>query len=101
MFLACSSTAIARAQGVCVCAYGTDEFPAFFMRRSGCTAPARADDPDAAARMISAALQLDLDSGIVIGWFMNLVLSCLHPVHEGPRSCWGIHQCSGHQSPAP
>ena len=50
-----------------MCAYGTDEFPAFFTRRSGCTAPARADDPDAAARMISVALQLDLGSGIVIG----------------------------------
>ena len=59
-----------RQQGVCVCSYGTDEFPAFFTRRSGCTAPARADDPDTAARMISAALQLDLDSGIVIGTAM-------------------------------
>jgi pseudouridine-5'-phosphate glycosidase len=32
-------------QGVCVVSYGTHEFPAFFSRTSGCSAPARADDP--------------------------------------------------------
>jgi pseudouridine-5'-phosphate glycosidase len=32
-------------QGVCVVAYGADEFPAFFSRHSGCKAPCRVDDP--------------------------------------------------------
>lgn len=32
-------------QGVCVAAYGADEFPAFFSRHSGCKAPCRVDDP--------------------------------------------------------
>jgi pseudouridine-5'-phosphate glycosidase len=32
-------------QGVCVAAYQTDEFPAFFTRHSGCRAPCRVDNP--------------------------------------------------------
>jgi pseudouridine-5'-phosphate glycosidase len=32
-------------QGVCVAAYGADEFPAFFSRHSGCKAPCRVDTP--------------------------------------------------------
>lgn len=32
-------------QGVCVTCYGTDEFPAFFSRSSGCRAPCRVDTP--------------------------------------------------------
>ncbi|BDA44761.1 Pseudouridine-5'-phosphate glycosidase [Coccomyxa sp. Obi] len=54
-------------QGVSVAAYGTDEFPAFFTRRSGCRAPMRIDTPEEGAELIRAALQLNLDSGIVIG----------------------------------
>lgn len=34
------------AQGVAVAAYGTDEFPAFFTRTSGCRAPCRVDTPE-------------------------------------------------------
>jgi pseudouridine-5'-phosphate glycosidase len=33
-------------QGVCVAAYGADEFPAFFSRHSGCKAPCRVDTPE-------------------------------------------------------
>lgn len=33
-------------QGVCVAAYGTDEFPAFFTPHSGCKAPCRVDFPE-------------------------------------------------------
>lgn len=33
-------------QGVCVTAYGADEFPAFFSRHSGCKAPCRVDTPE-------------------------------------------------------
>jgi pseudouridine-5'-phosphate glycosidase len=33
-------------QGVCVAAYGAEEFPAFFSRHSGCKAPCRVDTPE-------------------------------------------------------
>ena len=58
---------LAVVQGVSVAAYGADEFPAFFTRRSGCRAPMRIDTPEEGAALIQAALQLNLDSGIVIG----------------------------------
>ncbi|CAK0785665.1 hypothetical protein CVIRNUC_008876 [Coccomyxa viridis] len=54
-------------QGVCVAAYGADEFPAFFTRRSGCAAPARIDTPELAAAMIRHSARLGLGSGAVIG----------------------------------
>lgn len=54
-------------QGVCVAAYGADEFPAFFTRHSGCRAPCRADTPEQAAAMVDAALRLRLGSGLVLG----------------------------------
>ena len=40
--------------GVPVLGYGTDEFPAFYTRRSGCPVSARVDDPDEAARVLRA-----------------------------------------------
>jgi len=52
-------------QGATVCAYGTDEFPAFFTRRSGCAAPARVDSPEEAAAVIKAGLDLNLANGSV------------------------------------
>jgi pseudouridine-5'-phosphate glycosidase len=54
-------------QGVCVAAYGTDEFPAFFTPRSGCRAPCRFDTPAQAASAIYAIQKLQLQSGMVIG----------------------------------
>ena len=60
-------------QGVCVAAYGADEFPAFFARASGCRAPARVDSPAQAAALVKAAVVLRLApepshcSGVVIG----------------------------------
>lgn len=54
-------------QGVCVAAYGADEFPAFFTRRSGCKAPCRVDTPQQAAAMIAAAKRLALGGGMVLG----------------------------------
>ncbi|GER40757.1 pseudouridine-5'-phosphate glycosidase, partial [Striga asiatica] len=41
-------------QGVCVAAYQTNEFPAFFTEKSGCKAPARLDSPEDFARLIGA-----------------------------------------------
>ncbi|KAG7669612.1 hypothetical protein Ndes2437B_g05795 [Nannochloris sp. 'desiccata'] len=54
-------------QGVCVAAYGVDEFPAFFTRHSGCPAPIRFNSIGEIAAAIHAADNLKLDSGMVIG----------------------------------
>ena len=54
-------------QGVCVAAYQTDEFPAFFTRNSGVKAPCRFDDPMEVAKAIQAGRDLGLDSGLVLG----------------------------------
>jgi pseudouridylate synthase len=40
-----------------VLGYGTDEFPAFYARRSGCPVSARVDGPEDAARVLEAAWQ--------------------------------------------
>ncbi|PKI57739.1 hypothetical protein CRG98_021806 [Punica granatum] len=53
-------------QGVCVAAFGTDEFPAFFTEKSGCKAPCRVDTPEECARLIDANAMLKLGSGILI-----------------------------------
>ena len=54
-------------QGVCVAAYQTDEFPAFFTPRSGSRAPFRIDTAEEAARLIHASLALQLQRGVVLG----------------------------------
>ncbi|CEF99479.1 Pseudouridine-5'-phosphate glycosidase [Ostreococcus tauri] len=51
--------------GATVCAYGVDEFPAFFTRTSGSRAPLRVDTPLEAARVIDASLRLGLSNGSV------------------------------------
>ncbi|RAL47879.1 hypothetical protein DM860_011464 [Cuscuta australis] len=53
-------------QGVCVAAYQTDEFPAFFTQASGCKAPCRVDTVEDCARLIDASSKLGLESGILI-----------------------------------
>lgn len=54
-------------QGVCVAAFNSDEFPAFFTRHSGCKAPTRFDSVQQIARAIYASnYQLDLGSGMVV-----------------------------------
>jgi pseudouridine-5'-phosphate glycosidase len=50
--------------GVPVIGYGTDEFPAFYVRSSGLRLPHRVDDPAAAARI--AREQLARGAGLVI-----------------------------------
>ncbi|KAK9840290.1 hypothetical protein WJX74_006967 [Apatococcus lobatus] len=54
-------------QGVCVAAYQSDDFPAFFTPSSGCRAPCRIEDPQQAAGLVASSLQLGLGSGILIG----------------------------------
>ncbi|CAL5211216.1 unnamed protein product [Lathyrus oleraceus] len=54
-------------QGVCVAAYKTNEFPAFFTASSGCMVPCRVDTPEECASLIEANIKLKLGSGILIG----------------------------------
>ena len=49
-----------------VLAYGTDEFPAFFSRRSGFAAPARVDSPEQVAAVMAAKWGLGIDGGISV-----------------------------------
>lgn len=51
--------------GVPVVGYGTNEFPAFYVRESGLTLDARADSPQEAARLISVHWALGLPSGMI------------------------------------
>ena len=53
-------------QGVGVVCLGADEFPAFFTRRSGIGAPLRVDSVDEVAAMASAAIAMDLGSGMLV-----------------------------------
>ncbi|KAM1757902.1 hypothetical protein FF1_007003 [Malus domestica] len=53
-------------QGVCVAAYRTNEFPAFFTETSGCKVPCRLDTPEDCAQLIDANLKLELGGGILI-----------------------------------
>jgi pseudouridine-5'-phosphate glycosidase len=52
-------------EGVSVVGYGTDEFPAFFTRRSGVKVPIRLDTPDSCAKLIKSNLDLKLESGML------------------------------------
>jgi pseudouridine-5'-phosphate glycosidase len=52
--------------GVPVIGYGTDDFPAFYTRRSGLAVDARVNTPDEAAIIIRAARDLELPGGLVI-----------------------------------
>ncbi|XP_038690929.1 pseudouridine-5'-phosphate glycosidase isoform X2 [Tripterygium wilfordii] len=53
-------------QGVCVAAYKTYEFPAFFTEISGYKVPCRVDSPEDCARLIDANMRLMLGTGILI-----------------------------------
>ena len=54
-------------QGVPVMAYGTNEFPAFFTRHSGMTAPIRVDSSNEVASLIHTGLSLGMTNGYVVG----------------------------------
>ncbi|PON32757.1 Pseudouridine-5'-phosphate glycosidase [Parasponia andersonii] len=53
-------------QGVCVAAFKTNEFPAFFTENSGCKVPCRVDTTEDCARLIDANIKLGLGTGILI-----------------------------------
>ena len=52
--------------GVPVLAYGTDEFPAFFSRRSGHPAPMRVDTPQDVAAVMAAKWDLGISGGLAV-----------------------------------
>ncbi|TKY68239.1 Pseudouridine-5'-phosphate glycosidase [Spatholobus suberectus] len=52
--------------GVCVAAYKTNEFPAFFTESSGCKVSCRVDTPEDCACLIEASIKLKLGTGILI-----------------------------------
>jgi pseudouridylate synthase len=52
--------------GVPVVGYGTDDFPAFYSRRSGHKVPMRCDTPNEIAAMMKAKWAMDLKGGIVV-----------------------------------
>ena len=53
--------------GVSVVGFGTDEFPAFWSRKSGLAAPLRLDSAADIAALIRARLELRLDGGVLVG----------------------------------
>lgn len=53
--------------GVPVVGYGTNEFPAFYVRESSCRVDARVDSPDQAAHLMKLQWDLGLSAGIVFG----------------------------------
>lgn len=54
-------------KGVSVLSYQNDEFPAFFLRNSGCKADRRLDDLNDLARTVKVKEDLDIRGGIVLG----------------------------------
>ncbi|KAB0680855.1 pseudouridine-5'-phosphate glycosidase [Aureimonas leprariae] len=54
-------------KGVPVVGYGTDEFPAFWSRRSGLPAPLRLDSAEAIAAFQRARQRMGIDGGMLIG----------------------------------
>jgi pseudouridylate synthase len=52
--------------GVPVVAYGTDTFPAFFSRESGCAAPQRLDTPAELAALMESKWRFGLTGGVAI-----------------------------------
>lgn len=53
-------------QGVPVVGYRTEEFPAFFTRKSGCQVPCRVDTPDECAELIGTSVALELQGGVLV-----------------------------------
>jgi pseudouridylate synthase len=53
-------------QGVPVVGYGTDEFPAFYSRKSGLKLPMRLDDAKSVARMMHHKWEMGLAGGVVV-----------------------------------
>ena len=68
---------VLESNGVAVLAYGVDDFPAFFTRKSGCRAPARVESSAEAAAVAYAQASLGLASGMLVGKFVKCVRVCV------------------------
>ena len=53
-------------QGVAVITLGSDEFPAFFTRKSGCKSPLVADSVETVAKILRTSQELQNQAGIVV-----------------------------------
>ncbi|KAM7536961.1 hypothetical protein Aperf_G00000066879 [Anoplocephala perfoliata] len=56
---------VLEAKGVTIASVGTDTFPAFFTRNSGCRSPGRVDSPDEAAHLFATSLLIRPSAGIL------------------------------------
>ncbi|MDD4504551.1 MAG: pseudouridine-5'-phosphate glycosidase [Clostridiaceae bacterium] len=52
--------------GVPVIGYGTDDFPAFYTRKSGFKVPMRVDSPQDCAKILKTKWDLKLDGGVIV-----------------------------------
>ena len=52
--------------GVCTIVYQSDDFPAFWSRRSGVPAPLRSDDPAQIAAIFRRARELEIENGMLV-----------------------------------
>ncbi|MGC2129856.1 MAG: pseudouridine-5'-phosphate glycosidase [Candidatus Aquilonibacter sp.] len=52
--------------GVCTVVYQSDDFPAFWSRRSGIPAPLRCDDPAHVAAIFRSARELEIENGMLV-----------------------------------
>jgi len=52
--------------GVCTVVYQSDEFPAFWSRKSGILAPLRSDDPAQIAAIFRCARELEIQNGMLV-----------------------------------
>jgi pseudouridine-5'-phosphate glycosidase len=52
--------------GVAVVGYRTDEFPAFFTRKSGCQVPMRLDTAESIAKLMKNSLELNVGRGVLV-----------------------------------
>jgi len=52
--------------GVPVIGYGTDDFPAFYTRKSGFKVPMRVDSPKDCAKILKSKWDLKLDGGVIV-----------------------------------
>jgi len=52
--------------GVPVIGYNTNEFPAFFTRKSGCEVPLRLDDAESIAKLMKSSMELAVGRGVLV-----------------------------------
>ena len=86
--------------GVPVLGYGTDTFPAFYVRSSGLPVDARVDTPQQVAAVYQAKRQLGLAGGVLVGVPVPLVPSraCSRDRNRRPGSAGGCRGAGGRRA---